>query len=177
MQIRLATASDLKNCLALDSSYETDHVWQVYTHADGDRMEITIHSTRLPRSVTMNAVMDNAKWMRVNWERHECFLVAEHQGHVLGFVDVTTQAWQQAAWINNLVVGRDFRRRGLGKALMSAARMWAQQKDLRVLMLETQPKNYPAIVFYQRLGFNFCGYNDQYYDNDDIALFFACRLR
>ena len=115
--------------------------------------------------------------MRQHWNRHECFLVAEHQGHVLGFVDMALQEPQRAGWINGFVVDRRYRRRGIGRALLKSARAWAEQRDLRVIMLETQPKNHPAIHFYLQQGFYFCGYNDQYYNDEDIALFFACRLR
>jgi ribosomal protein S18 acetylase RimI-like enzyme len=45
------------------------------------------------------------------------------------------------------------------------------------MVLEMQPKNYPAIQLAQKLGFDFCGYNDRYYANRDIALFFAKGLR
>jgi ribosomal protein S18 acetylase RimI-like enzyme len=44
-------------------------------------------------------------------------------------------------------------------------------------MLETQTKNHPAICFYRKHGFVFCGFNDRYYTNQDIALFFAQNLR
>jgi hypothetical protein len=40
-----------------------------------------------------------------------------------------------------------------------------------------QPKNYPAICLAQKLGFDLCGYNDRYFANQDIALFFAKNLR
>ncbi len=176
MQLHFATAADLKQCLALDWSYETDHVWQMQSHDSGERVEITFRVLHLPRAVTVNTPPD-PQHVKVNWERQECFLAIEHQGQVLGFVDLTTQAWQQAGWINHLVVAHEFRGRGLGRGLMNAARAWAQDQKLRVLMVETQPKNYPAIQLYQQLGYKFCGYNDQFYPNDDIALFFACRLR
>jgi hypothetical protein len=36
-----------------------------------------------------------------------------------------------------------------------------------------QTKNYPAIQFARAQGFVFCGFNDHYYMNQDIALFFG----
>jgi RimJ/RimL family protein N-acetyltransferase len=36
-----------------------------------------------------------------------------------------------------------------------------------------QSKNLPAIRLAQKFGYEFCGYNDQYYINQDVALFFA----
>jgi RimJ/RimL family protein N-acetyltransferase len=38
-------------------------------------------------------------------------------------------------------------------------------------------KNNSAIRLAQKLGFEFCGYNDQYYENKDIALFFGRLIR
>jgi len=87
------------------------------------------------------------------------------------------QAWHATGWLNNLVVGKRYRRQGIGGALLKAAIEWAREQGLRQLMLETQTKNYPAICFYQRHGFVFCGFNDHYYTNQDIALFFAQSLR
>jgi len=37
-------------------------------------------------------------------------------------------------------------------------------------------KNYAAIRLSQKLGFEFCGYNDHYYLTQDIALFFGRAL-
>ena len=39
--------------------------------------------------------------------------------------------------------------------------------------MEMQPKNYPAIQFAYKLGFEFSGYNDQYYRDQEIAIFFS----
>ena len=176
MEIRFAKPGDLKQCLTLDWSYETEYVWQMQSEDSGSRIEVAFRSMRLPRAVTVNAPPD-PQHVKENWERQECFLVVEHQGQVLGFVDLTTQNWQQAGWINHLAVAREYRGRGIGRSLMNAARAWSEEQKLRVLMLETQPKNYPAIQLYQQLGYKFCGFNDQFYPNGDIALFFACRLR
>jgi ribosomal protein S18 acetylase RimI-like enzyme len=50
---------------------------------------------------------------------------------------------------------------------------WARERNLSRLMLDLQTKNYPAISFVQKHGFQFCGYNERYYSNGDIALFFS----
>jgi len=44
-------------------------------------------------------------------------------------------------------------------------------------LLEMSSKNNPAIRFAQKLGYEFCGYNDQYYETQDIALFFGRYIR
>ena len=42
---------------------------------------------------------------------------------------------------------------------------------------EMQSKNYPGISMANKLGYEFCGYSDRYYTNQDIALFFAKRIQ
>ena len=80
-------------------------------------------------------------------------------------------------WVTDLVVLRRQRRQGIGTALLLASQDWALQKKNRRIILEMQPKNFPAISLAQKLGFDLCGYNDHYYTNQDIALFFSKWLR
>jgi RimJ/RimL family protein N-acetyltransferase len=58
-----------------------------------------------------------------------------------------------------------------------AAQDWASQRNLLRMILETQSKNYAAIHLAMKLGYEFCGYNDQYYASRDIVLFFARFLK
>jgi ribosomal protein S18 acetylase RimI-like enzyme len=81
------------------------------------------------------------------------------------------------AWVTDLAVKRRMRRQGIGSALLLAAQEWGSEHKQRYAVVEIQPKNYPAIQLAQKLGFDLCGYNDRYYANHDIALFFAKGLR
>ena len=76
-----------------------------------------------------------------------------------------------------MAVDRAPRRQGVGRALMRHARTWARDHGLQTILVEATTKNYPALCFYQKLGFQFCGFNDHYYTNQDIALFFVQMLR
>ena len=69
------------------------------------------------------------------------------------------------------------RRSGVAMALLESAQAWAESRAHRRLILEVQSKNVPAIRLAQKSGFEFCGYNDQYYLNKDVALFFAKVLK
>ena len=176
MEIRLARSSDVAECMALDHSYESEYVWQVQTHVQVDRVESVFQRSRLPRPVTVCTPPD-AHCLREDWERQECFLVADHLGQVLGYLDMTVRRRQRAGWINYFAVGRDVRRHNIGRALLKASRMWADQQSMRVVFVELQPKNDPGFQLCQQSGFHFCGYNEQQYLNEDIALLFAFRLR
>jgi GNAT superfamily N-acetyltransferase len=176
MEIRLARLGDVAECMALDHSYESEYVWQVQTHVQNDRVESIFQRSRLPRPVTVCAPPDGS-CLREDWDRQECFLVADHLGEVLGYVDMTVRSRQRAGWINYLAVGREYRRHNIAKALLKASRMWADHHSMRVMFVEIQPQNDPGFQLSQQSGFHFCGYNEQHYVNEDIALLFAARLR
>jgi ribosomal protein S18 acetylase RimI-like enzyme len=80
-------------------------------------------------------------------------------------------------WVTDLAVKRRLRRQGIASALLLAAQEWGAHQNSRNLVLEMQPKNDPCIHLALKLGFDFCGYNDRFYANHDIGLFFAKGLR
>ena len=65
----------------------------------------------------------------------------------------------------------------MGTVLLAAAAHWARENHLARLVLETAIKNYPAICFAVKNGLVFCGYNDRYYPQQDVALFFGMTLK
>ena len=107
----------------------------------------------------------------------DAVLVAEDEGYIVGFLHLAVEDEEGTGWTRNLVVTPRLRRRGIGTALMQAAADWLRRRNVNRVLLEMTTKNYPAIRFAQKLGFSFCGYNDRYYTNQDIAIFFAKVLR
>lgn len=176
MIVRPAQARDLDACLALDESFETEYVWQMDTSRSNGAIQVGFRTTRLPRA--MRVMVNNPRdSLAEHFELGECFLVAEDAPRLTGFVDATLDAGEHVAWIQSLVVASDLRRNGIGSHLLRATVDWAQAKKLRAVMASASTKNFPASAFLQKHGFSFCGFNDRYYHNRDIALFFACNLR
>lgn len=73
---------------------------------------------------------------------------AEASGTVVGFC----HCWRDA-YIKNLVVHPDFRRRGLGSALLTVALRRFAQRGTPYAELETEVDNIKAQSLYRRLGF------------------------
>jgi ribosomal protein S18 acetylase RimI-like enzyme len=176
MIIRPATLADLNACLLLDHGSVTDHVWQMKVQESESQVSVAFQAVRLPRRMQV-VYPRNLDQLVEDWQRDEGFLVAEVDGEVRGYVDLIARPWQKLCWVPNLAVDRGYRQRGIGMALMRHARQWAGKQGLRALLVEATTKNYPALCFYQTLGFQFCGFNDQYYPSQDIALFFVQVLR
>lgn len=174
--IRPATLADLNACLQLDHSCITDHVWQMKVDESENGIGVAFDKVRLPRRMRAEYPR-NLEQLLEDWNRDEGFLAAEVAGSMAGYIDLAAQPWQQQGRIINMAVDREQRRQGIGTALVRHANQWARQQGLRTLFSETTTKNYPAIAFFQKMGFQFCGYNDHYYINQDIALFFAKTVR
>jgi GNAT superfamily N-acetyltransferase len=176
MIVRLAELADLDSCRSLDGSFTTHYVWQMQAHENERCIEVRFDTVRLPRPMKV-AYPRHSDELLPNWRQGECFLVAaDSSGQPVALLDMTAQTWDGVGCLRNLIVHHNYRRRGIGTALLHTSRYWALDNDLSKIMLATQTKNYPAIRFAQKHGFIFCGYNDRYYSNGDIAVFFSLVL-
>ena len=52
-----------------------------------------------------------------------------------------------------MAVAREWRRRGVGTALMAEAILWAKEMGVEKLALSVYPHNEPALALYRRFGF------------------------
>lgn len=98
------------------------------------------------------------------------YLVAKSPlGNVIGYVGI----WVifDEGHITNLAVHPDYRRQGVGKALMLALIEAVRKRDVRHLTLEVRRTNLAAQDLYQKLGFVHMGVRRKYYlDNNEDAL-------
>ncbi len=173
VKIRAGVEADFARCLTLDASFETDYVWQVDNRAQAKQIEVAFHTVRLPRSMVVPYPRDQ-KQLTAAWQACEAMYVAEDAtGNLAGYVVLGRRASPLAAWVSDLVVAKKARRQGVGSTLLARAAGWARDEDLTGLIVEMQTKNYPAICFCQKHGLTFCGFQDRYYPNQDIAVFLA----
>lgn len=176
--IRDALESDLQGCLDLDHKFETEHVWQMTTFEEPGQWQITFKRERLPRMVELNYPVDEHR-LRAALPDDQCFLVAisRQNDEVIGYLTMHNHPAHRIAQIHDLVVARAYRGNKIGTRLLNVARSWAREHDLWQLTIELQTKNIPGIYFCQQSGFTYCGYNDRYFLNRDIAVFFNQSLR
>jgi ribosomal protein S18 acetylase RimI-like enzyme len=173
MTIRQADLKDLNECVLMDTSYSTRRVWQIRTdERPYEEIAIKFQTIKLPRSVRASSPRDSDHLVE-DWQRGECFLVSEGDEEIRGYLNMVVEPRDASGWIKDLTVASTHRRRGVGSELLRAAIRWARERGLRTVLLETQTKNYPAICFCRKHGFVFCGFNDHYYPNQDIAIFFS----
>lgn len=176
--IRDGHPTDISSCLTLDRSYETEYVWQMVVQEGTGGVGITFRKERLPRRMEVEPPVSERRIKSVLAEK-SCFIVAtvKDEPETLGYLAMSADHVHRLALAYELVVSRPYRRKRVGTRLLNVARQWAEEHHLSQLLVETQTKNYPSIEFLQASGLSFCGYNDQYFPNQDIALFFGQALR
>jgi GNAT superfamily N-acetyltransferase len=176
IEIRPAVSTDIQALVNLAHSYQTNYVWQMDRTMEDGQVIARFREVRLPRLVRVE-YPNPGTWLLEGWKQQPALLVAVFAGDPVGYICLTEQLSAGSAWVKDLVVGEKLRRKGIATALLLAAQDWAGQHRYRRLILEMQSKNNPAIRMALKLGYDFCGYNDHYYANQDIALFFARYLR
>ncbi len=90
--------------------------------------------------------LDIHRWWR------DGFLVADHDGHPVGFLAAVISAEGQAR-ILMFAVATGYRDRGIGTQLMNVFLQTAGNRGLRRIELEVRRSNAGGIQFYQRYGF------------------------
>lgn len=176
--IRDGMESDIESCLALDHSCVTESVWQMSIQQGTGQWQVLFKTERLPRSMEVYHRSDSAR-LRLALAENECFVVAAARDtdDILGYLTMRSDTVHHIALLQDIVVAPAYRRHQIATRLLNIARQWARENDHLRLTMETQTKNYPSIQFCQANGLNFCGFNDHYFPNGDIAVFFTQSLR
>jgi len=94
-------------------------------------------------------------------DQNAAIFVAEIQGRIIGLVhayirsipEIPIRIPCRAGEIDNIVVKQEYRRHGVGKALMKIAHQWAGQMKLDRLELSVWDFNEEAQDFYRALGY------------------------
>ena len=96
-------------------------------------------------------------------------IVAEYEGEFAGYADIWTVL--DEADLNSIAVRVDFRRKGIGDAIMLTMTEMLSANGVATINLEVRVSNMSAIKLYKKYGFNECGVRPGYYlDNGEDAL-------
>jgi len=176
IEIRPTIQSDFSMLKEIDQHNKSEYVWQMDRSIHETQVVINFREVRLPRSIRV----DNPQGLDIltdQLNKGAGVLSAVLGGVPVGYICIDDRLDARSVWIRGMAVAERFRRQGIGSALVLASQDWAIQRGLRRMVMEMHSKNYPAIRMAIKLGLEFSGYHDQYYANQDIALFFSRLLR
>jgi ribosomal protein S18 acetylase RimI-like enzyme len=177
IEIRPIQNHDFEVLKGIDLSYSSTHVWQLDRLADEGVLGSNFREVRLPREMKIEYPRTPSLIFEEANNPGQVILVAVINSRAVGMIRISDQVVSRTAWVKDWFVEDNLRRKGIGAALLLAGLEWSIEENYRRMVVEVQSKNYPAIKLVRKLGFEFAGFHDQYYSNQDIALFFARSLR
>lgn len=172
IDIRPANSEDVETLSAFEHGYYSEHVWQMTLDLGAESAKAEFRRIRLPRQVFVPYPRKRND-IFTDMEQAEALLIAGLNESPVGYIKVETEKNSSIAKVSDLVVSAPMRRNGIASGLLLAAMDLITHRNFDTLILEMQSKNNPAIELATKLGFNFCGFRDHYFPNQELALFFS----
>ena len=184
IEILPLTTIRLDEVLLIVTGYISDEKYAVKKNEDGDHTIFDIQLVKLDKPHQANFEQD---FNDEDYQRYTGMLSqgysygAYHHGQLVAFAISEVNDWNRSLRIWEFQVMEDYRGHGIGRALMERVISKAVESKLRIIVLETQNTNVPAIRFYRRLGFMLEGLDLSLYTNEDmesgeVAFFMKRRL-
>lgn len=95
---------------------------------------------------------------------------------VIAYVVARHDEAQEIVWVDDVAVAPEFRRMRVATRLIDGVRQWSREQGAHRMLVAIPTKHVPMMTLVGNLGLTFCGYNDQFFLNHDIAVMFGLRL-
>lgn len=127
---------------------------------------VTMQQCHVPAIAQLESICFSCPWSENSLASEltnalSLWLVAEEDGRVAGYIGSQTVC--EESDMMNVAVHPDFRRRGIGEALVKALETELRARGSHCLTLEVRTSNAPAIALYEKLGFSQAGLRKNYY--------------
>ena len=95
--------------------------------------------------------------------KNTTYIVAKENDEIIGFAGI--MICLEEATLNNIVVKKSFRNKGIGGELLEALIELCSEMSIHSFTLEVNVNNIPAIKLYEKFGFKNLGIRKKYYNN------------
>jgi len=155
---------DYTNLLFLKSRYVTDSYYELSIRHEPEAWKIELCLKPLEKPLEKRY---RGRLFEEQVKEPRTF-AATLNGEQVGWIELGYEKWNNRMRVWELLVKEEFRRKGIGAVLMKYAIKVARQREARMLVLETQSCDVPAISFYLKQGFDLIGFDLAAYTNKDI---------
>ncbi|MGG7469247.1 GNAT family N-acetyltransferase [Chryseobacterium arthrosphaerae] len=158
------------------NGYSTNTIYSLSSIEFSGSFEFLLKEKHLPYTKAWETTLEDIDELNLIIEKDHSF-GAFVNNELAGWIICEHRTWNNSFYIENILIDEKHRRQGIGIMLIKNAIKEARKLNCRVIELETQNTNYPAIQFYRRMGFNITGLNTRLYENsEEIALFMTLDL-
>src|SRR5437764_13597773 len=189
IDVRSVAITDALALHKLDYSFETDRIYMLRVNGklvQNDDVSQTLEKPALafdlweisvdpPLYKSFREYEHKLEEVETRLSSVEGGYVALAGGQIAGAVLLNVEQWRSVARIEDIIVGRQFRRFGIGSLLLNCASDWARNRCCWAIALDTQNVNYPAIQFYLRNGLDVWSVHQHFYPpgpvEHEVAIF------
>lgn len=158
------------------NGYKTDKILSVSFVEYAGSFEFVLKEKQISYTKVWSTDSDDVDELNEIIEHGHSFGVFENE-ELMGWIIGEHRTWNNSFYIENILISEKLRRNGAGALLIKNAVREARQLNCRIIELETQNTNFPAIQFYRRLGFSITGLNTRLYENaEETAVFMTLDL-
>ncbi len=170
--VRQAVSPDIELLSKFDHTVKTECVWQMAQNVDSGIITTTFAENHLPREMRLTYPISPESLLE-RWKNYSSVLIACINTAPVGYITFTATFTPDVIWVKDLVVDDLWRRKSVATTLIQAANSWGTSRHFSRMSIEISSKNFPAISLVKKCGFDFSGYDDNFFNNNDIALFFS----
>lgn len=176
IEVRMANPDDLPVLKEMRLDFDSDYVWKSQMIEDLDTYSVSLQNIRLPKTIHVGFQVPDAARLEQMVMRRE-ILCAERENRVVGYLRLEQDENPNRLMMKTGGVHEDFRRRGIMKTMLRVVQDMALRNHFNQLVVTVQAKNDPAIRLLNSQGFHFCGYQEFFFVNLEIALFYSKNIR
>lgn len=168
MFIRKLEKDEFKLIENVDYYFESNKYFSIDKKVDSEGINFSLTLNDFDNTFKQNLYLDlNAEYLK---EIH--INVIEENEEVVGFIQMGYEEVNKMAVIMNIWVKDDKRRDGIAKKLMKSSKGYARFVHAKGVYMEVSSKNYPAVKFFLKNGFEITGINEMLH-NDEIIIGFS----
>lgn len=167
MFIRKLEEQELGLIKDIDYYFESDKYFTMEKSIDVSSISFNLKLKDFEKPIKRELYLDlNADYLK---EIH--FNAIEENEEIIGFIQMGYEEANRMAVIMNIWVKQDKRREGTAKKLMKSSKGYARFVNAKGVYMEVNSKNYPAIKFFLKNGFEITGINETLEQNEIVIGF------
>jgi GNAT superfamily N-acetyltransferase len=173
MDIRRLTSEDLRGLAEIDGTIDSSEYLHITRGGEALALNFAIELRPLrERTIQPNRLNDEISFLakQIASGADEGFaLVAEHNGGIVAMLLAQTDSARAVLTILDVRVDHDFRRQGVGMALIYQAIQFARDAELRAVAIQSKTDNLPIARLLQKCGFEIAGLDIHHQTNHDLV--------
>lgn len=148
--------------------YVTDTVYQIITNDNNGETSFTLKYIELKEPFVKTYPVNTDSILNYNELISEGLSLGAYDNNTLaGVLIACKREWNNSIWIEFIEVAEEYRNKKIGTHLLTKLCNNLKDSGFRIIELETQNTNMPAINFYRKNGFEITGLNLTLYNNPD----------